>query len=96
MRQDSEAYAPNVNRIYSLTEFQRKAKEYLSLLKNTRIPLVLTVNGKASVVVQDAPTYQEMVDRIKADNVVLSQLVRHRGNSEKVDSILEELSIEFS
>ena len=34
-------------------------------LRVTKEPIVLTVNGKASVVVQDAQSYQELLDRLE-------------------------------
>jgi PHD/YefM family antitoxin component YafN of YafNO toxin-antitoxin module len=50
--------------IQSLTEFQRGTKATLALLKKTGDPLVLTVNGRAKAVLQDAAAYQKMLDRI--------------------------------
>jgi PHD/YefM family antitoxin component YafN of YafNO toxin-antitoxin module len=50
--------------IHSLTEFQRDTKTHLKRLKKTGRPEVLTVNGRPSVVVQDALAYQEMLDAI--------------------------------
>jgi predicted transcriptional regulator len=35
-------------------------------LKKTKAPMVLTVNGSASVIVQDANSYQQLRDRIDA------------------------------
>lgn len=35
-------------------------------MKNTRRPVVLTVDGKADPVVQDAESYQEILDRLEA------------------------------
>jgi prevent-host-death family protein len=55
--------------IHSLTDFQRHTKEHIERLKETGRPEVLTVNGKAEVVVQDASSYQkllELVDRLQA------------------------------
>jgi hypothetical protein len=34
-------------------------------MKKTRKPVVLTVNGKAELVVQDAKSYQEILDRLE-------------------------------
>ena len=39
--------------IHSLSDFQRNTKEHLQRLKRSGRPEVLTVNGKAEVVVQD-------------------------------------------
>jgi len=55
---------PNLTDIYSLTEFQRNAKEHLRRIKKSGRPAVLTVNGKAEVVVQDAASYQKLLDLI--------------------------------
>jgi prevent-host-death family protein len=51
--------------IYSLTDFQRNAKHYIQRTKETQQPLVLTVNGKAEVIVQDALAYQKLLDRLE-------------------------------
>jgi prevent-host-death family protein len=54
--------------IDSLTNFKRRTADYLDQLQETGEPVVLTVNGKAQVVVQDAAAYQKLVDAaIKAD-----------------------------
>ena len=34
-------------------------------LKETQSPIVLTVNGKAAVVIQDAESYQLLIDRME-------------------------------
>jgi prevent-host-death family protein len=48
--------------IQSLTNFRRKSGEFLKQLKKSKRPLVLTVNGKAAAVVQDAEAYQLLLD----------------------------------
>lgn len=55
----------NLSNIHSLTEFQRNAKSFVNQVKETKEALVLTVNGKAEVVVQDAETYQELLERLE-------------------------------
>jgi prevent-host-death family protein len=50
------------NGIDSLTNFKRQTAEYLARLHETGEPVVLTVNGKAEVVVQDAQAYQKLVE----------------------------------
>ena len=61
---------PNVTDIYSLTDFQRNAKEHLRRMKKSGRPVVLTVNGKAEVVVQDAASYQKLLDLIDRTEVI--------------------------
>jgi prevent-host-death family protein len=48
--------------IQSLTAFRRASGEFIKTLKKTQRPLVLTVNGKAAAVVQDAKAYQRLLD----------------------------------
>jgi prevent-host-death family protein len=48
--------------IHSLTDFKRNTTEFLQRIKQTKHPLVLTVNGKAELVVQDAESYQKLLD----------------------------------
>ena len=53
----------NINRdIHSLTEFKLHTPEFVQQLKETGEPLVLTINGKAELVVQDAASYQKLLD----------------------------------
>jgi PHD/YefM family antitoxin component YafN of YafNO toxin-antitoxin module len=54
----------NLKDIRSVTDFQRNAKTHVARLKRTKAPMLLTVNGSASVVVQDAATYQRLLDRV--------------------------------
>lgn len=51
--------------IHSLTDFQRNAKAHLKHMKESGRPLVLTVNGKAALVVQDAESYQKLLDLVE-------------------------------
>ena len=44
----------DLRNIHSLTDFKRNANAYVEQLQATQLPLVLTVNGKAAVVVQEA------------------------------------------
>ena len=48
--------------IQSLTTFRRKSAEFLTEMKKSKRPVVLTVNGKAEVVVQTAESYQRLLD----------------------------------
>jgi prevent-host-death family protein len=48
--------------IESLTAFKRNTTEYVKKIKKSGNPLVLTVNGKAEIVVQDAESYQRMIE----------------------------------
>lgn len=46
--------------IKPLTDFVRNSKAHIQHLRETQSPEVLTVNGEAAVVVQDAAAYERM------------------------------------
>ncbi|MFZ3263946.1 MAG: type II toxin-antitoxin system prevent-host-death family antitoxin [Terriglobales bacterium] len=48
--------------IQPLTTFRRRSGEFLKQIKKSKRPVVLTVNGKAAAVVQDAQAYQRLLD----------------------------------
>ncbi|MBW4478340.1 MAG: type II toxin-antitoxin system Phd/YefM family antitoxin [Tolypothrix brevis GSE-NOS-MK-07-07A] len=50
--------------IESLSNFKRNTVKFLEQMKKTREPVVLTINGKAELVVQDAQAYQALLDRV--------------------------------
>lgn len=52
--------------IRSLSEFKRNSQELMQHLRESGRPIVLTVNGKAQIVVQDAASYQKLLDRLEA------------------------------
>lgn len=50
--------------IHPLTDFKRKTGDFLKKMRKTKRPVVLTVNGKAELVVQDAVSYQLILERL--------------------------------
>ena len=53
----------NIGRdINSLSDFKRNTGEFVRRMKQSRQPIVLTVNGKAELVVQDAESYQKLLE----------------------------------
>ena len=48
--------------IQSLSHFKRHTVAVITRMKKTGSPVVLTVNGKAEVVVQDAASYQRLLE----------------------------------
>jgi prevent-host-death family protein len=51
--------------IQSLSTFKRNTNDLIGQMKETGSPIVLTVNGKAELVVQDAAAYQRLIDLIE-------------------------------
>ena len=64
--------AIDTRNIHPLTEFLRNAKSHIAKLKESGEPEVLTVNGRAEVVVVDANSYQELLDRLERAEFVQS------------------------
>lgn len=81
--------------IQSLTEFQRNTREHIKRLKRTGRPEVLTVNGQAELVVQDARSYQKLLDR--AEEAERQERLRRgiadyrAGNARDVNDVLDNL-----
>lgn len=48
--------------IQSLTSFRRRSSDFMKQLRKSKRPVVLTVNGKAAAIVQDAEAYQRLLD----------------------------------
>ncbi|AFZ23428.1 prevent-host-death family protein [Cylindrospermum stagnale PCC 7417] len=64
----------NLENIQTLTDFKRNAKDYVERIKSTKSPLILTVNGKAEVVVHEAQAFQQMLDHIQSLEEELQKL----------------------
>jgi PHD/YefM family antitoxin component YafN of YafNO toxin-antitoxin module len=65
--------------IRSLTDFQRNTKAHLKRLKSTGRPEVLTVNGKAELIVQNASAYEETLDAIRGIQQALDEMAAGQG-----------------
>lgn len=48
--------------IDSLSNFKRDTSNFLVRMKKTGAPVVLTINGRAELVVQDADSYQRLLE----------------------------------
>ncbi len=55
----------DLTNIHSLSEFQRNTKHFCLQMQESEKPLVLTVNGEAQLVVQDAKAYQKLLNRLE-------------------------------
>ncbi len=86
----------NLNRdIHPLTDFKRNTNQFLAQLKDTGHPVVLTINGKAEIVVQDAKSYQRLLDlaeRLETIQAVKEGLASmERGEGRPMDEVFDEL-----
>ena len=51
--------------ICSLTDFHRHARRHVDRLTRTKRPVVLTINGRARLIVQDAAAYESLLERLE-------------------------------
>jgi PHD/YefM family antitoxin component YafN of YafNO toxin-antitoxin module len=89
----------DTRQIHSLTDFLRNHKAHIARLKKTRVPEVLTVNGKAEVVVQDAASYQLMLDRLSRMETIAAiqegMASAERGELKPAAQVLDEMRARF-
>jgi PHD/YefM family antitoxin component YafN of YafNO toxin-antitoxin module len=79
--------------IRSLTDFQRNTKSHLRRLKSSGRPEVLTVNGRAELIVQDAAAYEETLDAIRGIQRGLEAAAAGRG--EPARKVLERIRAKY-
>lgn len=60
--------------ICSLTEFRQNTKGFVDQMKESGAPLVLTVNGRAELVVNDSEAFQDLLDRLAASEAEVQAL----------------------
>lgn len=53
----------DVRQIHPLTDFLRNHKAHIDRIKETHVPEVLTVNGRAEIVVLEPGVFQDLVAR---------------------------------
>ena len=85
--------------IHPLTDFLRNHKSHVARLKETKTPEILTVNGKAEVIVQDAESYQEMVNRLRHMETLLAiqegLASAERGELKDATQVYEEMKARY-
>ena len=85
--------------IHPLTDFKRHTAEFLTQLKLTGQPVVLTINGKAELIVQDAASYQKLLglaERLETIQAVKEGLASiERGEGKPMDDVFNALENEF-
>jgi prevent-host-death family protein len=81
--------------IHPLTDFKRRTSEFVVQLRETGRPVVLTINGRAELVVQDARSYQRLLDvaeRLATIEAVKAGLASvGRGEGRGVEAVFADL-----
>lgn len=81
--------------IQSLSNFKRNTPEMIEQMKTTGNPLVLTVNGKAEIIVQDAAAYQKLIDKIEHLEALIKKQNKSHQDLELLDLYGAAADIEF-
>lgn len=55
----------DLRQVFSLTDFLRHHRQHIDRLTDSGKPSVLTVNGKPALIIQDAESYQSLLDRLE-------------------------------
>jgi len=84
-----------VRDIMSLSTFKRDSNKVMRQMKKTKEQVVLTVNGKAAVVVQDAESYQSLLELKERAEVVETLRERLASRGRRKGRPAEEFFSEF-
>ncbi len=85
--------------IQPMTTFRNHSAEIMRHLKETQRPVILTVNGRAAAVVQDADAYQRLLDIAAEANA--SEGIRQgledlaNGRTRPVLTVFDEIRAEY-
>jgi prevent-host-death family protein len=81
---------------YSLSDFKRRRAEFVARMRNSGRPVILTINGRAELVVQDAASYQRLLEQ--AERTEMIEFIRDSrddmkaGRTESAVKALERLA----
>ncbi len=81
--------------IHSLSDFKRNDPAVTAALDQTGGPVVLTVNGKAKYVVQDAKGYQQLLEAIEDVKTMRAILEMKAGKGRPAEEFLAEFEREL-
>ena len=81
--------------IMSLSTFKRDSNKVMRQMKKTKEPVVLTVNGRAVVVIQDAESYQQLLELKERAEVIETLRQRLASKSRKKGRTADEFFAEF-
>jgi prevent-host-death family protein len=82
-----------------MTTFRNNSAEIMQHLKTTKRPVLLTVNGKAAAVLQDAESYQRLLDLAAAasaeEGIRLGRDDVANGRTEPAETVFNELRTKY-
>jgi hypothetical protein len=89
----------SLEQIHSLTDFLRNHKTHIDRLKETRMPEVLTINGKAELVILDVHSFEELVEKIERietiDAIQAGLASANRGELKPAHQLFAEMKAKY-
>jgi PHD/YefM family antitoxin component YafN of YafNO toxin-antitoxin module len=88
-----------LSNIHPLTDFVRNAKVHAARIKETKKPEILTINGRPELVVQDATTYEAMVNELEKARLIAAILEGERdiaeGRTRPAEEVFAEMKLKY-
>lgn len=89
----------STNGIYPVSDFNRKPSEHIERVQETKKPEVLTVNGKAAVVMIDPESYDKLLQSAELvatlETISKANAEHEAGLSKPIDQVFSELKAEL-
>ena len=80
---------------HSLSDFKRNTSKLVKQMEETGRPIVLTINGKAKLVVQNVASYQRMMETIEEAKTLRALLAAKAGKGRPATEVLKELRKQY-
>jgi PHD/YefM family antitoxin component YafN of YafNO toxin-antitoxin module len=82
--------------IHPVSDFSRKPAEYIKRLKETGEPEILTINGKAELIIQDARAYEKMTGLLETLEKIATSAKEHdEGKGTPVEDFFNEFEKKY-
>jgi hypothetical protein len=90
----------SVRNIHPMSEFLRNSKSHVQRLKQSKMPELLTVNGRAEIVVQDAESYEAMLQELErarfVESLVSAEADYESGKARPITEFFAEIRSKYA
>ncbi len=85
-----------IDSIHPVSDFSRRPTEHIKRLKETGEPEILTINGKAELVIQDARAYEKMADLLESlEKIALAAKEHDEGKATPVNEFFSKFEKKY-
>ena len=83
----------SIEAIHPVSDFSHKPEEFIKRLKATGKPEILTVNGKAEIIIQDFLAYEDLMNLLDSlEKITLAEMEHNEGKGIAVNEAFYNLS----